>query len=210
MKTPLTFGCIVILIMMHPFSSFCQKRLGQTVINANSGVSLVGMFASMGANANASNDVIRSGPALITHTDVGLGKKISIGPSASYQSIRYYYDRDTDLGKVRYKDVVTRANIGGRILVHMGDEEDADNDKYMGVRVGYTYWKYSSDNPDGYQISNQPRSIRTVLKTGKLIHTSTQLVFGYRHYFNRFIGINYEFSIGGPVFFSAGVTSRFF
>jgi hypothetical protein len=207
--------CLALIAVMIPKDSFSQRRLGQTVITANAGISPMAIISSMGANANVSNDVFRSTPVYIAHMDIGITKVISIGPSMSYQSFRYYYDQSTNYGVIRSRDITTRANYGGRLLFHFGKKERENFDVYAGVRVGCSVWNLSTTNPsssyliDDYE-RNQPWGIRVPLKARDEYRFSVQALYGFRYYFSKFLGINFEFSIGSPVLFSVGLNAKLF
>lgn len=217
MRTSIIFfvSGIIALLTMIPSISFSQKKGGQIVISADAGISPMGVFASMGANSNANTDVFRASPVYLGNIDVGITKLISVGVSSSYQSFRYYYDHSTNMGLIRCKDVTTRASYGGRLLFHFAKEDKEKIDAYAGVRVGYADWNLSTTNPSvDYTVKdyedNQPWGLRLPLSERHDFHFTAQVLYGFRYNFSKFAGMNFEVSIGGPVFFAVGLQTKIF
>ncbi|MGZ4034423.1 MAG: hypothetical protein ACXVPU_18125 [Bacteroidia bacterium] len=215
-KSFVFFAGTFVLLMSNSFNSFSQKKLGETVISGDVGISPMGTFASIGANSNASDDVFRAGPVYLGNIDIGITKLMSIGPSFSYQSFRYSYDHSTNAGYIRCTDITTRNTYGGRLLFHFGKSDKESIDFYAGVRVAYKDWGLSSNNPDPTYATtntyeeNQPFAIRVPLKASHDFHFTAQAIYGFRYYFSKYAGFNFEVSIGGPVFFSVGLQAKLF
>lgn len=203
-------GLVAGALCFAPARMQAQKTPGQTVITAGAGYSLLGMNASFISNTNDStnNDHVTSNPFLEGSVDIGVARIFSLGPSYSRQSVLYYYDgySPSRHAHVRMRDKFVRNNYALRALFHFGKKESLD--MYAGVRLGYTVWNLSTTNDNaGYEPENGgvPWAVRVNLKN---THYTAQALYGFRYFFNSFIGINAEVGIGPPGIAMLGLNIR--
>jgi len=78
-------------------------------------------------------------------------------------------------------------------------------DLYSGLRIGATYWDLTttSSDPTYDPVTDLLNKLGTTLFSPQLI------LIGTRYYFVENIGVNAEFAIGSPSFFSVGLSARF-
>ncbi len=209
-KVPITAAVIGTLLLL-PAAASAQKDAGKAVITAGAGYSILGMSASFVSNTNDStnNDHFTSNPYVVASADIGLAKIFSLGPSYGRQSMIYYYDgySPSRNAHIRFTDKFIRNNFGLRALFHFGKKESVD--MYAGVRLGYTVWNVSTTNDNvNYEpkYGGVPWAVRVNLKN---THYTAQAIFGVRYFFNDYIGINGEVSIGPPGVFMFGLNLKF-
>ena len=147
----------------------------------------------------------RSTPLFHGLVDYGIAKKFTIGIGFGYQKntvadwehdeynpFTGYYDR------YYYTDKWTRINIGARGLFHMVRTERIS--LYAGMRISGNMYTHSTNYGDSRYF--------TKLK----VHpapVSVQVLFGFSVFVTKNLGFNTELGLGGPYFFSLGLTSKF-
>lgn len=208
MRKLMTMAAAVLLLAVStPTTVHAQKYLGQTVIGANAGFSLVGSL--MRGIFNVTDRAIvgldsRVTPGISGTVDVGLSPRFSLGGAYFIQVATMNFSSYTDTaGFVHNGDYffrATRNNFGVRALFHFGDEDDFD--PYFGVRIGMARWTTKS-NVDGYE------DLGLFDATFFRNRVLPQVLFGVRYFFLPFLGVNAEIAIGFPYYLSAGVNFRF-
>ncbi|HSY77289.1 MAG TPA: hypothetical protein VK890_10555, partial [Bacteroidia bacterium] len=93
-----------------------------------------------------------------------------------------------------------RTNIALRYLLHFGHGQN--NDTYIGTRVGASWWTDTPVAPSTYKSLWQWGPQYNIPKP------SFQILFGYRGYFSRVIGIHLEVGIGTPYLAEAGINFK--
>ncbi|MBL7884477.1 MAG: hypothetical protein JNL69_10445 [Bacteroidia bacterium] len=202
---------LAILFCLGGVNAYSQKKLGESTITVGGGISLIGTASSITANGNSRNDEFRSIPFLVASYDVGLSELLSLGASYSRQEYRYYYDYydvQYSLFINRETDRYVRENYGLRVLFHFGKKETLD--MYAGVRLGLTVWNINSTNPNNeYKPENNsdtPWSLRVNVKN---THYTAQALYGFRYYFSKNVGLNFEVGIGPPGLIMLGLNIRY-
>lgn len=200
-------GAAIFMAVFTPTQAVAQKYLGQTVVGANAGFSLVGALMT---NAFNITDRAIDGfdahvtPGISNTVDVGLAPRFSIGGAYFIQVGTAKWSQYTDTaGFVHTGDYFFRAsrhNFGIRALFHFGDSDDFD--PYFGVRIGMARWTFKS-NVDGYE------DLGLFDETFFRNRVLPQALFGVRYFFLPFLGVNAEIAIGFPYYLSAGVNFRF-
>ncbi|MGQ0828541.1 MAG: hypothetical protein ACT4ON_09120 [Bacteroidota bacterium] len=209
--TCLSWMIISVIILLNPTTVTAQKKPGESVITAGAGLSMIGIASSIVVN-NLVDEELKVSPTFSGHYDIGLTDFFSLGVAATYQRFKLSYTQDVynSSGFERvghYQDKLIRTNYGVRAMFHFAKNEKID--MYAGPRIGYTIWKKSTSNPDTTYIieNNNPWALR--LSTASNIGYTAQALFGMRFFFNEYVGINYEVSIGAPTFLTVGINGKF-
>jgi opacity protein-like surface antigen len=206
MKKIMLYAAAVLLLgfVVTPQRASAQKYQGQVVVGANGAFSLVGLvmtttFNSLGYVQGLTTSTT---PGLSGTVDFGVTDRFSIGIAHFYQSANAKWNtyQDTNgviqAGDFHYR--VTRQNTAIRALFHFGDNDDVD--PYFGVRLGYSYWKGTSNVAD----------IDQLLDFGRFgSHFWPQAIFGIRYFFIPNFGVNTEVALGFPYYLSVGLNARF-
>jgi hypothetical protein len=197
---------------LNPGKAHAQSQKLQQVATTGVGFSLVGILFSAvkdavnnqpGANVELSNT-----PVIIGSYDLGLTRRFSIGPSFTYQSFtsKYtnyeYVNSNNDTIISTFTDRVTRTNVGIRPLFHFGGDDD-DLDGYMGMRISFTQWNVTTDNPDKTWTGED---LYDFLGTNPV---KFQVLMGIRYYFVDFMGAGMELGFGPSYYFMGGLNFRF-
>ncbi len=176
-----------VLVVCAFFARNINAQEYKSVICVNAGLSLVGDFFNVAGNGSISNL-----PAFQLTYDYHLAKWFSLGFAGSYQLMSIDY--------TSYQNNISRINFALRPLFHYGSFKRID--MYSGLRIGYTMWKATSNNPN-------PNYDPTSVISGSLGNFAPQLIlYGLRVYFSDHIGANLELGIGAPHYFSAGLNYR--
>lgn len=135
------------------------------------------------------------------------GEKIGLGVAFSMQRMGLNYidwsfineDNRWDVGD--FTTTLDRYNIGIKLLYHYNSEEYMTF--YSGVRVGYSFWRYATNQVDPrYKISS--------IDYGRDESYSMQIiVMGFQYYIYKQVGFTGELALGNPFFLSAGLVCRF-
>ncbi|MGQ0828542.1 MAG: hypothetical protein ACT4ON_09125 [Bacteroidota bacterium] len=203
---------ILVIVSLLTNSLFAQKKLGESVITAGAGLSMIGVSSSMVVNGGQGTHELKVSPAFSGHYDVGLATFFSLGFAATHQTFKLYYHYNVynaagESVTEYYVDKLARTNYGLRAMFHFGENEKID--MYAGPRIGYTIWNISTNNPDTAFVveNNQNWALRTSVKSN--VGYTVQALFGMRFFFNKYVGINYEVSIGAPTFLTVGINGKF-
>lgn len=197
------------LCLVKPQTGYAQNEQGKSVVTAGAGYSLVGALFKSVDNAIGSNGTVdlKSTPVICGMYDYALADHFSIGAAFSYQSFTAVYTNAEYTNSQGFtvtgswKDRVTRMNYAIRPLFHFGDNESFDH--YAGVRLGFTNWGFTSDNPDPYYNTTDfyPSGFKNRLRV--------QTLYGMRYFFTDNIGVNLELAIGSPYYMMGGVNFKF-
>lgn len=208
-RTPVFVFLFSILLTISPNKSFSQTEKGQVVLTGGAGTSLVGLLFN--AITNPANKVqgeveFKSTPALLGMIDYGIAKRFSLGFAFSYQSFsgtysNYSYTNSNGIRVIgTFKDKLTRMNYAIRPLFHLGNNEELD--LYIGPRIGFTKWDYTTNNADPYYNGDYDGGAFSD-------RVRVQVLFGVRYFFNEHIGINGELAIGTPYYMMGGINFKF-
>jgi hypothetical protein len=193
----------VLFTVLTPQKANAQKYLGQTVVGANAGFSLVG--AGFRAVFIAADQIVGLNtsvtPGISTSVDVGLSNRFSMGVAVFYQQANARFSSYIDpTDSVRYTGdfyfKAKRQNYAVRALFHFGDSDDFD--PYFGIRLGMARWSFSDNLPTPFIDRDFFR--KRVLP---------QALFGVRYFFLPFLGVNAEIAVGFPYYLSTGINFRF-
>lgn len=177
---------------------------GQVIINIGAAYSpgfdgdltIFGLFFPVGRNFGyfTCSSII---PNLNGIIDFGIDNNVSIGLAASYQS-------ETVVPQEKIgTDKITRINLGFRTLHHL-NKTSTKFDNYIGLRIGCSYWK---DSPS--YVSNNPYAPTAYfLSAPNSWVPSFQFIYGLCMYPSNYFGIHFDFGIGSPYLFEAGITFR--
>ncbi len=154
-------------------------------------------------NSTFGSESVSSVPPLQLDFDYMVADKFSLGLGFHYQSFSLTYtdwvytnsQGNTVAGT--WTEKITKFNVGVRPLFHFGNGETLD--MYAGLRVGFTNWSFTNDNPDPYYVSDNVRA-------GSL---SVLALFGLTYYFTDNIGFRTELGIGSPYLVQVGVAFKF-
>ncbi len=235
MKKTLLFIFAVVMVT----GSFAQKKDKERRLSpqkysfsANVGGSAAGGLIRIGVSSLVDKYVklgvvsTFSTPALQANFEYKITPKISLGAAYSYQSFSAEYT-----GWVYKEGIIfdmgiklKRANYAARVFYHYGNFKKADI--YSGVRLGYTIWSLTANvHTPNINASEVVPGVNQYLgyinftllpgvdyETPKVsfgIFAPQLVLFGYRYYFNDYIGLNAELTFGAPHFISAGLVVRF-
>lgn len=198
----LTFA-IATIALINP--SFAQREKNQLVVTAGAGYSIGMAFLKGVLNtglATAGLSDVKATPVINGMVDFGITDVFSLGAAYSYNNFGWtdsYTSLDTATSTpiVNYGDVsLARHNVAGRALFHFGQSDKTD--MYAGARLGTSIWKakYAYVSTSGETAGSE-----FDMPTGLL---SVQALFGFRTYFNDFLGVNLEVGIGTSPYFVAG------
>ncbi len=185
------------------FQSFAQNADHKSTISVNAGFSLVGKLLDV---ANTVSSTVTDGPkstsipALQVTYDYGIVNWLSIGGAFSYQMMKSDVpSMDLSGNLYTYTDKINRMNVAARVLFHYANSGRVD--LYSGFRMGMTNWSFSTDNTDNtYNVSDY---------WGLKNNFAPQVIlFGLRAYITDNLGVNSEFCVGAPHYFSAGLSYR--
>lgn len=185
-----------------PNRAMAQKYQGQMNLTAGGSFSLTGLAinAVTDALANGTGVTSRSTPGLNGMFDYGITDRFSLGAAYHFQNFRTEFTGYTDTAGNNvvgdYYFGITRQNAGLRALFHFGDNDDLDT--YAGARVGYSFWKFST-NASSSGVDEATLTSRVW----------PQALFGMRYYFTDNIGANVEFAVGPPYYLMLGLNARF-
>ena len=193
-------ACLLITV-----SVMAQDMEHQNVICLNTGASLIGIFAGFDTGGKSFSKI----PIQLTY-DRMVTDRISVGGAFSYQKMGVSYSNDSifDVNGtlIKIEDFTTtaqRLNFAVRGLFHYVKVDNFD--LYSGLRIGATYWDLTttSSDPTYDPVTDLLNKLGTTLFSPQLI------LIGTRYYFVENIGVNAEFAIGSPSFFSVGLSARF-
>jgi hypothetical protein len=203
-------GILIVLVLFVNISTAQNEEYKSTVC-VNAGFSMASFFIKLrNAVADFGKPKSTSYPALQVTYDYGLAKWLSMGVAGSYQMMEvssFTYINDSLLfnysgpsnDNVSYKDDLTRLNVAVRALFHYSNSDKID--LYSGIRFGMTNWKSTTNNSN--------KDYDALDTWGTRNNFATQIVlFGMRGYFTNHFGMNMEFAIGAPHFFSIGLNYR--
>ena len=145
------------------------------------------------------NDVVfkkSSTPVVAASIEKGFSKYFSAGAAASYQSydVAYKFSNGSVLDN---NDRYQRINIGIRGLAHLSERRDLDS--YLGMRVGYTIWSFTTANPDPSYTERKGLGSRP----------SMQVLYGLKYFIGNY-GMGFEVGLGtAPYLGLANVCYRF-
>lgn len=138
-------------------------------------------------------------PVIFSAYDYGADNIFSAGISYSYQSISIFYNSySSDSGMIvkgEFRDDLVHQNFGIRPMFHISPGKKLDG--YMGARVAYSLWSYTSVSGQDYDNEKKLRSRATA-----------QMVLGFRYYFSEYFGFNAEAGLGPPYFAMFGMNIR--
>ena len=223
MKRVLTFLIILPVILTLVDAQNIQK---QSALNLNTGFSLVKPASSLFLNLSKTivNAIdtsynkyvkslsVNSYPAIQLYYDRSIHARkkisISIGGSISYQSLElklYHYSyKDPILDIRKSEDVIiniNRWNFAIRGLIHYGVSENTDF--YSGIRLGWTHWALEATTTDILFDK------WAYLKFGADQFAPQIILLGIRSYLSKCFGLNTEFCVGSPAFWSFGLSFKF-
>jgi len=229
---------LLIFVFLIPLASFAQERKTEKMkapqkisFSANVGASSAGALIRLGTSQLASKmadlGVASSSatPALQASAEFKAFPHVSFGFAYSYQMFKAEYtawiyspELVFDMGAK-----LTRANYSGRILYHYGNFKNVDI--YSGVRIGYTMWSLEASihTPDidptvvipgvaeylDWLNVKIPGMDLDAPKLSMGFIAPQVVLFGCRYYFNDYIGINTELTVGSPHYISGGLSLRF-
>ena len=207
MKKLLIISTAVFLFFVAPGEVFAQKYKGQVVIGANGAFSLVGLTMNLAFDAIDSVQGLnaKTTPGLSGTVDFGITDRISLGIAHFYQGSKVTWNSYTDstsgnavIFTGNFYAKILRQNTGVRALFHFGSNDNVD--PYFGIRIGYSYWR----------VTSNVENIRRLADFARLgNHLLPQAIFGIRYFFSPNIGVNGEFALGFPYYLSAGLNIRF-
>jgi hypothetical protein len=197
-------AAVFTLAVVAPTKAVAQKYMGQTVVGANGAFSLVGLLMTTTFKAidNVEGLSTNVTPGMSGTVDVGITDRFSIGGAHFIQVATAKWTSYTDTnGVIKTGDFhyrMMRQNTALRLLFHFGDNDDLDT--YFGIRLGYSYWNTSSNDPEVDQFLDLDKF------KGKFW---PQAIFGVRYFFIPVLGVNAELALGFPYYLSVGVNFRF-
>lgn len=193
-----------IFICTTAINTDAQKLKGQSNFTIGTSFSLTSFFINIIKEAlNTSTEITaKSIPAVNAMYDFGLSESFSVGAAFSYQqwTAEYggYYNSNGDTVVGNFKDKMTRTNFGIRPLFHFGENENLD--MYMGARLSFTQWGYSSDSGNGKTSGDIFAGANPI---------KFQALFGMRYFFTENVGFNMELAVGPTYYAMFGVNLRF-
>ena len=179
-----------------------QKYLGETVISAGAGWSLISTLFEVEFNGFGNDFETFHTPVFLFAVDHAIANNFSVGVAASHQRLGIDildYEYENSVGdyvneEVRFK--MDRINLGVRPLVHF--DFGSDLDFYMGARIGYQFWTITNNSSD--PAINDPTSFEE--------RTTFQPLMGLRADLNRVVGLHGELAIGSPYLAMVGINFR--
>jgi hypothetical protein len=184
------FFCLMISagLLAQPIAR--KKEISYHSLSMGVGVSLAGTVInsklSLGGFFGQGSRKIKQGPVYGLAFEKRINRLFGLGGAFSYQSIELIASDFFFLGRptpTEIHDYYKRSNYSVRGLIYMVN--DPKFEIYWALRLGYTFWDYTSTSPDENYIKQ-----RTMSNSG-----SGQLVFGMR-YFPGIFGFGYELGIG--------------
>ncbi|MGP8217751.1 MAG: hypothetical protein ACLQQ4_19430 [Bacteroidia bacterium] len=205
------YHILIFVFLVFSISSFAQKDSvitkkfgidkGAIILNAGiaySAISLTQGNISIGpGDANPVN-IISVSPAYSAILDYSINVRSSIGICGAYQ----HFLENPAMGDITlwaFTEKISRLNVALRYLRHLSSKPNVD--KYIGIRMGLSYWTYYEYQTPGYYPVSP-----TTAWTSKAF--SIQFLYGYRRYFSKYIGFHFEAGIGTPYLIEGGLTFR--
>jgi hypothetical protein len=200
------------LLLLFSLQTSAQMKDGALLITAGGATSFTGIGNMLNINGDGTSTPF-SYPAIALNTDLLIKRDLSLGLCFSMQEMGYNftgpYNYNAPNGVANgyqnilsWKDTYNRYNVSARGLYHFINKEHFS--MYTGVRVGYTWWSRSSNNPDPfYNYSYYDK-----FKHMTLTPLSVQAIWGIRYFFTDEIGANLEVGLGAPYLLLLGVSVK--
>jgi len=216
MLKPIHYIALVACISLHCVRANAQTSLGEKVITADAGLSLVGgaMDVIIGSGEEIdldtnnnffeiNNSTISGGRALVLSFDYGLSDRWSIGGFVSTQRRHgstdfTYQNTDSQLMTEQVDFNLRRNTFGFTTKIHYGKSPRAD--LYSGARMGVLFWNKTIESNSG-----QFDVFDDLLQTRPIFSLT---VFGVRFYPTEQIGLNFELNLGAPNIIGLGAVVR--
>lgn len=206
MKTPLhiQWSLLVMLLLASCFG-YAQNEQGKTDVSIGIGGSFIGFYF---LNEDYGPDVeAETSRVLNLSLDHCFSPHFSFGIAASrqrfglnYNDYEWYDERINAFETSSFSESLTRTNIAFRGLLHYGFMGlNPKVDPYIGLRTGYSIWRYEENSPD-------PEWVQLDLDRQWL---SFQGIMGIKLYFTDQVGMNLEAALGTPYLFAAGINYKF-
>jgi hypothetical protein len=174
---------------------------GKLYVNGGIGYSLIlqRIYSSM-ANQEAAPYGISESPVYNANIDYGIGKKISIGLGAAYQTATGAPTGTLYFQHSYYTENLTRLNLSVRALREIITKKHFE--LYYGLRAGISFWTDFVTPIPPPTSTAQP-----TLGKNHDTYPSIQLPLGIR-VFTGHLGVHFEVAIGTPYFAEGGITFR--